>query len=261
MPATGNTQPSGIGNALKEARRRAGMDVKEVEERTKIRARYLRALEAEDWEALPAPAYVRGFLRTYGQLLGIDGERLADEYRRRHEVAEPAPASAAKEPLLSERRRSPGARPPSRTPLILAIVAGIIILLVILGSIGDDDGGDDSTSDGGKAARKLREGAKGGGDGKKALEPVGITVEPSAAVRVCLVGDGDEALIDAQMLAAGADESFDGFKTYRLDLPDGGELEVRSNGREESVDTDDKISYEADSNGIREIEYAGPDCP
>jgi len=260
MPSTGDTRPSGIGSALKEARRRAGMDVKEVEERTKIRARYLRALEAEDWEALPAPAYVRGFLRTYGQLLGIDGERLADEYRRRHEVADMGPASAAKEPLLSERRRSPGARPPSRTPLILAIVAGIIILLVILGSIGDDDGGQTSP-DNGKAAKKLREGAKGGDGGSKALKPVGLTLEPADAVRVCLVGDGKEALIDAQMLASGAEESFDGFKTYRIDLPDGGQVDLRSSGRKESVDADGKISYEADSRGIREIEYAGPGCP
>ena len=58
------------------------MDIKEAEERTKIRTRYLRALEAEDWEVLPAPAYVRGFLRTYGQILGLDGEALADRYRR-----------------------------------------------------------------------------------------------------------------------------------------------------------------------------------
>ena len=72
----------GIGAALKDARRRQDMDVKEAEERTKIRARYLRALEAEDWEVLPAPAYVRGFLRTYGDMLDLDGEMLADRYRR-----------------------------------------------------------------------------------------------------------------------------------------------------------------------------------
>ncbi len=261
MPATGDTYSSGIGDTLKEARRRAGMDIKEAEERTKIRARYLRALEAEDWEALPAPAYVRGFLRTYGQILGVDGERLADEYRRNHEASEQAPAGAASEPLLSERRRPPGSRPPSRTPVILAIVAGIIILLVILGSIGDDDGGDESPSDSGRAARKLREDAKGGGGGAKALKPVGITVEPAAALRVCLVGDGDEALIDGQMLAAGAEESFDDFKTYRLDLPDGGSVDVRSAGARKSVDADGKVSLEVDSNGIREIEYAGPECP
>ncbi|TFG72018.1 MAG: hypothetical protein E4H22_03440, partial [Solirubrobacterales bacterium] len=50
-----------IGAALRDARRRYGMDVREVEDRTKIRAKYIRALENEDWETLPAPAYIRGF--------------------------------------------------------------------------------------------------------------------------------------------------------------------------------------------------------
>ncbi len=71
----------GIGSALKNARRRLGMDVKEAEERTKIRARYLRALEAEDWEVLPAPAYVRGFLRTYSNYLKLPAERILSDFR------------------------------------------------------------------------------------------------------------------------------------------------------------------------------------
>lgn len=261
MNPAGESQPSGIGAALKDARRRAGMDVREAEERTKIRARYLRALEAEDWEALPAPAYVRGFLRTYGQILEIDGDALADEFRRRHEGAGQAAVSAASEPLLSERRRAPGARPPSRTPVILAIVAGIIILLVILGSIGDDDGGDGGSSGGEKATRELREGAKGGGGGKTELKPVGLTLIAVDPVRVCVVGGGDQALIDGQTLSAGVEESFDDFKTYRVDLPDGGAVKLRSSGSSERVEADGKASYEADSRGIREIEYAGPDCP
>lgn len=234
------------------------MDVKEAEDRTKIRARYLRALEAEDWEALPAPAYVRGFLRSYGEILDIDGDALADEYRRRYEGAEQQTASPASEPVLSERRRSPGARPPSRTPVFLAIAAGIIILLVILGSIGGDDGGDDS-ADGGKAARELRKQNKGGG--KKSLDPVGVTLETADTVRVCLVGDDKQALIDGQMLSAGAEESYDGFERYRLDLTDGGSVKLTSAGNSKEISADGDASYEADSRGIREVTYAGPDCP
>ncbi len=132
------------------------MDVKEAEERTKIRARYLRALEAEDWEVLPAPAYVRGFPRTYGDMLDLDGEMLADRYRRFSEDSQGGASSPATEPLLRERLPAASRSPPSRTPVILAIAAGIIILLVILGSIGGDDDGDKSSGDGDKAARKLR---------------------------------------------------------------------------------------------------------
>ena len=71
-----------IGDALQGGAQRARRARHpQVEERTKIRARYLRALEGEDWEVLPGPAYVRGFLRTYAKLLGLDGEMLVDEYR------------------------------------------------------------------------------------------------------------------------------------------------------------------------------------
>lgn len=248
----------GIGAALKDARRRQDMDVKEAEERTKIRARYLRALEAEDWEVLPAPAYVRGFLRTYGDMLDLDGEMLADRYRRFSEDSQGGASSPATEPLLRERARPPGSRPPSRTPVILAIAAGIIILLVILGSIGGDDDGDKSSGDGDKAARKLRR-----DDEKKPqpLRPIDLVLETKDSIQVCLVGGADEALIDAQTLAAGTGESFSGFKRYRLDLRDGGEVQLRAGGKRQELTADGDASFDADSRGIREVDYAGPDCP
>ncbi len=262
MNGPGEQRSHGIGATLKEARRRAGIDVKTAEERTKIRARYLRALEAEDWEALPGPAYVRGFLRTYGACLGIDGEALADEYRRRHGSEEDAPASLASESMLRERRRGAAAR----APLIVAIAAAVIILLVVLGSIGDDDGGGGGGSGGGSggrgaATRKLDDEVRDGGGRNKPLKPVGLTLEPLDAVRVCLVGDGKEALIDGQMLAAGAEQSYDGFKRYRLDLADGGRVKLRSGGDSKRIDAGGKSSFEADSRGIRRVSYAGPECP
>ena len=183
-------QPTGpgIGPTLKDARRRAGMDVKEAEDRTKIRARYLRALEAEDWEVLPAPAYVRGFLRTYGGVLGIDGEALADEFRRTYE--EPGVISAAPEPALRDRRlpgpsRAPGSRPPSRGRLIAAIAVGIVALLVILAILGG--GGDDEPeTKGGAKAGKIVGAGKGGDKSAKAggLVPIDVTVEPLDTVPV-----------------------------------------------------------------------------
>jgi hypothetical protein len=251
----------GIGAALKDARGRLGMDVKEAEERTKIRARYLRALEAEDWEVLPAPAYVRGFLRTYGSLLQLDGEALADEFRRTYE--EPA-YSAAPEPVLRERRRTPGSRPPSRGPLIAAIAVGIVVLLVILGTLGG--GSDDpAPSDGaksGKLSGKGKDSSRGDKDkGPAPLVPIDVTVEPLDAVRVCLVGGTDEALIDAQMLATGATEQFSDHKNYRLDLQGGGVVKLTAGDESQKLEASGNASFEADSRGIREVDYAGPDCP
>ncbi|MBA2523304.1 MAG: helix-turn-helix domain-containing protein [Solirubrobacterales bacterium] len=254
-----NPTGPGIGTALKDARRRLGMDVKEAEERTKIRARYLRALEADDWEVLPAPAYVRGFLRTYGELLGLDGDALADEFRRRHE--EPAAvANAASEPILKGARRAPGSRPPSRGPLIVAIGVGIVILLVILGSIGGSD--DPAPAPADTERPRPAQGEKGG-PAKNSNDPVPIalTVEPLDAMQVCLVGGSGEALIDGQMLAPGAAERFSDYKTYRLDLEGGSAMKLTAGGKAQRVASDAPTSYEADSNGIREIPYAGPECP
>ena len=67
-----------IGNSLREARLRQRLDFRQVEQATKIRSRYLRALEEEDFDALPAETYVRGFLRTYAEALGLDGRLSVD---------------------------------------------------------------------------------------------------------------------------------------------------------------------------------------
>jgi cytoskeleton protein RodZ len=74
-----------IGTTLREARIRARIDITEVEARTKIRAKYLRAIENEEWDLLPGPVYVKSFLRTYGDFLGVDTRLLVDEYKRRYE--------------------------------------------------------------------------------------------------------------------------------------------------------------------------------
>src|SRR6476660_10462456 len=95
-----------IGTTLREARMRARIDMTEVEARTKIRAKYLRAIENEEWDLLPGPVYVKSFLRTYGHFLGVDSRLLVDEFKRRYE----RPAEQDLRPLSSlirdrERRR------------------------------------------------------------------------------------------------------------------------------------------------------------
>src|SRR3954451_10013033 len=74
-----------IGATLREARMRARIDISEIEAETKIRAKYLRALENEEWGLLPGPAYVRSFLKTYAEALGLDAKLLLEEYKLRHE--------------------------------------------------------------------------------------------------------------------------------------------------------------------------------
>ncbi len=85
-----------IGETLRDARMRARIDVSEIEAKTKIRAKYLRALENEEWGLLPGPTFVKSFLRTYAEALGLDGKALVEEYRVSHEGL----TEAALEPIV-----------------------------------------------------------------------------------------------------------------------------------------------------------------
>ena len=88
-----------IGNSLREARYRQQLELSDVELATKIRGRYLQALEEESFDALPAQTYVKGFLRTYADYLGLDGQLYVDEYNSRYSVGEDEP----REPVVARR--------------------------------------------------------------------------------------------------------------------------------------------------------------
>ena len=86
-----------IGNSLREARLRQGLEFPEIEQRTKIRSKYLRALEEEQFDSLPGQTYVKGFLRSYSEYLGLDGQLYVDEFNSRYVTGE-------EEPPISPRR-------------------------------------------------------------------------------------------------------------------------------------------------------------
>jgi len=77
-----------IGTTLRDARLRQELDFPELEQITKIRPKYLRALEDERFDILPAPTYVKGFLRTYAEALGLDGQPFVDEFNSRFAIEE-----------------------------------------------------------------------------------------------------------------------------------------------------------------------------
>ena len=72
-----------IGNTLREARVRRNLTLQQVEEDTKIRVKYVQAMENEDFDVMPGATYVKGFLRTYSEYLALDPEVILDEYRSR----------------------------------------------------------------------------------------------------------------------------------------------------------------------------------
>src|SRR5256886_15307487 len=77
-----------IGTSLREARLRKQVDIVQAEQGTKIRAKYLRALEDDQFELLPSQTYVKGFLRTYAEYLGLDGQLYVDEFNSRYVTGE-----------------------------------------------------------------------------------------------------------------------------------------------------------------------------
>lgn len=132
----------GIGETLREARMRQKIDIGDVEAATKIRAKYLRALENEEFDLLHGGTFVRSFLRTYAQYLGLDPQRLIEEYRTHHESQDEAESQqfARRQPIGREpQRRGPG--PPGRGVVITGVVVVLLGFLLVLGLTGDENGG------------------------------------------------------------------------------------------------------------------------
>lgn len=123
-----------VGSKLREARTRRKLSLAEVEAATKIRGRYLRAIENEDWEQLPGDVYARAFIRTYGRHLGLDGERLAEEQRRSRGAARPGERLPRVDPRPKpvSRRRSRRLRL-SPTVVVLIVTASVAVALFVIG--------------------------------------------------------------------------------------------------------------------------------
>jgi cytoskeleton protein RodZ len=134
----------GIGDTLREARMRQQLDIADVEARTKIRAKYLRALENEEFGLLPGSTFVKTFLRTYAEVLGLDSHRLVEEYRLHHEPEDELEAQQLGPPAGAARDREPrlGVGPPGPGTVVLGVVIAVIALLLVLGLTGGDDDGE-----------------------------------------------------------------------------------------------------------------------
>jgi cytoskeleton protein RodZ len=118
-----------LGSSLKEARLRNGLDLAAAAEATKIRSRHLQALEDEQFDVLPGQTYVRGFLKTYADFLGLDGQLYVDEYSSRFWVSEDggSPRTPRK---VRVRRKHHGRIEFNMIVLTLVVITGVTALVI-----------------------------------------------------------------------------------------------------------------------------------
>jgi hypothetical protein len=255
-----------IGAMLREARMRAHIDISEIETETKIRAKYLRALENEEWDLLPGPTFVKSFLRTYAEVLGLDAKLIVEEFKLRHE----RPSEFDLQPIRAtnagrERRKVRGPIVP-RWAVGMLLVVALVIALYALGTGGSGGGSPPTTAastHAPPATTTTPPAATTPGAVKPAVakpQEVALRIVPTGLVNVCLVGDG-RVLIDSRNLALGQRTRV--FRAHRFELTLGNNSAVlHVSGKIVDVpDVSDGIGYELTTSGVKTLSPAKrPTC-
>lgn len=259
-----NGQGAGqIGPILEKRRLEKGLSLKEVEQATKIRTRYLEGLEREDPTVLPDPVYARGFLKTYANFLGLDGERLSRELkdrrapRRERQLSQEAPGSSEfEQPLITpggvggaERRRVSGATILTVVLAVLALAAVIGVLYYVgsrsVGSGAEDDAPEEpaveqepnptpsrkeepatETTTGGSATS----GAADEADDNAATETVVVTVRavgPPSGTTI----RADGAVVYDGIAQSGFSQTFEAQQALSISTANGGAIEAEVDGQ------------------------------
>ena len=224
-----------IGEMLREARMRRRIDMTEVESATKIRGKYLRALENEEWDLLPGPTFVKTFLRTYAEYLGLDPRLLVEEYRQRYE----RPATQDLTPFATSRARGRARRrrPASLGPL--AVIVGCVALLLaslwLLGQ-GEEDEPPPAPNQVGETEPTATPGSSDGSDGEAPAEPqrrprrVRLQLVATAPVYVCVIDARGRQVIDEVTLDASSPRRTFVSRSFRTNFGNNN-VSMRVNGK------------------------------
>jgi cytoskeletal protein RodZ len=220
-----------IGERLREARMRQKIDIAEVEAATKIRAKYLRALENEEFGLLPGTTFVKTFMRTYAEYLGLDAQLLIEEYRVDYE-----PRGEGEQPMVSrpsrrqqERRRPRAARgPPGPGTAIVVVMVVVVAILLILGLTGKDNNAANNPATSTQAKKKKPPRTKHKPATKPKQTSVRLHVVPTAATYLCVDrGQGTQPLYQA---TTSDSQTFHG-KRLRLNIGNASTVRVFNNGK------------------------------
>jgi transcriptional regulator with XRE-family HTH domain len=253
-----------IGTTLREARMRARIDVSEIEEQTKIRARYLRALENEEWGLLPGPAYTKSFLRAYAQALGLDGRALVDEYKATYEsngdgerVDVPHRAPRSRRP-----RPRPSVGPPrlSRGYVIAALTACVVIVLALIGILSHSSSTPTASHRPTHRAHARHHAHRSTGasaaapSGAATGSSVTVSLRPTGRIWVCLVEEGGRKLIPGTILLP-EEAAKHTYHSARFEINLGNnDVELLVNGRRQSVPASaEPIGYSITTSGVNQL--------
>ena len=215
-----------IGEVLRETRMRKRVDMSQVEASTKIRAKYLRALENEEWDMLPGPTFVKTFLRTYAEYLELDARSLVEEYKQRYE----RPSSGELTPFAPMRRGNRGRRRRRLGPWValLLVLVAVAAGLWFLGRDAADPGGPGGPGSS-PPAREGTTGAEGAGEGV-----VDLRITATRAVRVCVIDARDREVVDGRRLGRGDSTRRLTGESFRVGF-DGGTASMRVGDRRYDV--------------------------
>ena len=209
----------------------ARIDIIDVEQATKIRAKYLRAMEDEEWSVLPGPTYIKSFMRTYGDYLGLDSRALVDSYKREYERV----PETDLHPFGAGRRTRQAPREPGRWRPVLIVAAVLVVIIAALVIIGSTGGGDNNGVPPNTPATTTKAKKKGAAKAKKktvvaAPTTVKLQVVPTGTVYVCLVDGTGKKLIPGLTLTTGNPSKVFTARRFRITLGNA-QAQLRVNGK------------------------------
>jgi cytoskeletal protein RodZ len=222
---------------------RRRIDMAEVESATKIRAKYLRALESEEWELLPGPTFVKTFLRTYAEYLELDARLLVEEYKQRYE----RPAGMDVTPLNLRRQRRRRRVAPRIGPGIV-VVLGIVALLGALYLLGVSGGNGDEQEPPAAVETATPTPKKSSNARRKkraaATRPMRVSILATGEVYVCMENSRGKAIVDKETLSAGQrTRTFTG-RRFKVTFGTAA-ARIRQNGKSYRVaESEDPVGYQ-----------------
>jgi cytoskeleton protein RodZ len=237
-----------IGEMLREARMRKRIDMTEVESATKIRGKYLRALENEEWDLLPGPTFVKTFLRTYAEYLGLDPRLLVEEYRQRYErpsTQDLTPFATSRTRRRARRRRAAAIGP----GLVIVTCVGLLLAsLWVLGRLGEDETEPPPPSQVRETEPTATPGA-GSDDGsgsqaERRPRRVRLQLVATAPVYVCVIDARGRQVVDEETLDADSPRRTYVSRSFRTNFGNNN-LRMRVNGKTYPVEpSSEAIGYE-----------------